>query len=254
MKKIYGLVGFPLTHSFSASYFKSKFETAGLDKDFEYKNFEIPEASFLPELIRNNPGICGLNVTIPHKQSVLQYMDEVSEAALEIGAINTISVIRKGHDIILKGDNTDWIGFKDSLLVFLKDTQLNALILGTGGSSKAVEFVLKNLDIPYKLVSRNPDQSQHQIAYKDIDSELIKSHRLIINTTPVGMFPKVNNCPEIAYNAVTEEHYLYDLIYNPQTTLFMQQGLEQNASVSNGYEMLRLQAEASWRIWEQNNK
>ena len=239
----FGLIGFPLTHSFSRKYFTRKFQDESIS-DAVYELYELPDLTKLPELIAQNPELKGLSVTIPHKQNVIPLLDELDEAAAKIGAVNTINI--SGGK--LKGFNTDVIGFRDSLQNFLPSNfSSNALILGTGGASKAVRAALEELQIPYQFVSRSAQTSD--LTYKDLTAEIIGNHQLIINTTPLGTFPEVATCPEIPYAFLTPQHYLFDLVYNPEETLFMKKGRAKGAKTKNGYEMLVLQAEAAWQIW-----
>lgn len=249
-----GLIGYPLTHSFSATYFHNKFLQEGLRQQFSYRNFEIRSVTELPDLIRNNSRLTGLNVTIPYKQAVIPYLDELSVESQEIGAVNTILIHRdpSGHPIRLSGDNTDWIGFQKSLTAAHAPVPwpARALILGTGGASKAVEYVLKKLGINTLHVSRQPENhGVNTISYPDLTPVIVASCQLIINTTPLGMFPAVNACPDIPYKAIGHQHFLYDLIYNPEETLFLSRGREQGARICNGQQMLIEQAEASWIKW-----
>jgi shikimate dehydrogenase len=242
----FGLIGYPLGHSFSKKYFTEKFEKEGIDA--EYELYPIEDIDELLDLIKNTKGLEGINVTIPYKESVIKYLDEVDEKAAAIGAVNTIK-IHKGK---LKGFNTDYIGFKTSLVKFIVANPMpeKALILGTGGASKAVQMALLGLGIPFSLVSRNPKEGQ--LSYQDFDSSTnqhLSSYQLIINTTPLGMAPNTNASPELPYHLLTQDHYLYDLVYNPMVTPFMQQGIDAKCWVKNGLEMLHGQAEAAWEIW-----
>ncbi|HRO42356.1 MAG TPA: shikimate dehydrogenase [Flavipsychrobacter sp.] len=241
MPALYGLIGYPLTHSFSPAYFKKKFEKHNIDA--AYEKYEFADISFFPTLIKNNPELKGLNVTIPHKTSIISCLDKLDDAAKEIGAVNCID-IRDGK---LKGYNTDVIGFEESLFPLLKPFHKKALILGTGGSSQAVKYVLKKLKIEALSVSRN--KKEDVIIYEELDNEAMKEHLLIINTTPIGMYPNVDSCPDIPYHFLTKDHLLYDLIYNPAETKFLRLGKEKGSVVKNGLEMLQLQADASWGIW-----
>lgn len=242
MKKL-ALLGRKLGHSFSPTYFAEKFKKEGIE-EYTYETIEMTEISEFPEVLQADPDLVGFNVTIPYKTSIMPYLDELDETARHIEAVNTI-VVREGR---LKGYNTDVVGFRKSLQGFLPhDFQGKALVLGTGGSSKAVQYVLDKLKIPIKFISRKPVANGY--TYEQLDGRMMKEVSLIINTTPVGMYPLVDQCPELPYQALGEGHYLYDLIYNPEETLFMVRGKEQGAKVTNGYEMLELQAEASWEIW-----
>ncbi len=239
----FGLIGFPLTHSFSKKYFTRKFQEEKIT-DAEFELFVIPDVEELPALMAKQPNLQGLSVTIPHKQNVIPLLTEIDETAAKIGAVNCIKI--SGGK--LKGFNTDYLGFRESLRNFLPDDfSSNALILGTGGAAKAVKAALEELSIPFNKVSR--DQSAETMTYTELTSEIIASHLLIINTTPLGTFPETENCPEIPYQHLTPQHFLHDLVYNPEETLFMKKGREMGAKTKNGYEMLVLQAEAAWQIW-----
>lgn len=244
--KEFGLIGKSLAHSFSQTYFTQKFESLGLDGDHRYELFELPTISELPALLAQRPELRGLNVTIPYKEQVWPYLSEISSAAARIGAVNVIDCTPDGRYV---GHNTDYMGFRDSLRDFypLRGAAARALVLGTGGSSKAVEAALRELGISYWLVSRNPLSSG--LTYADLTPEVMAGHSLIINATPLGTFPQVDECPPISYAALTAQHYLYDLIYNPSETLFLRRGREAGAQTKNGFEMLCLQAEAAWQIW-----
>ncbi len=241
MKKL-GLVGFPLGHSFSVPYFKNKFEVEGI-QDYIYESFPIPSIDLFPALIQNSPDLIGLNVTIPYKEKVISFLDALDPVASRIGAVNTIQIRHKK----LVGFNTDYLGFKESLVPLLPKMQVRALVLGTGGAAKAVKYVLEDLSIPYFSISRNPEPPD--LDYSGLNATRIKDHLLIINTTPLGMYPEVDHFPQIPYNALSSEHILYDLIYNPAETAFLRKGMEAGATTKNGLEMLHLQAEASWRLW-----
>jgi len=240
--KRFGLIGFPLTHSFSKRYFAEKFAKENI-VDAQYDNYEMHDARSLLQVISEHPDLQGVNVTIPHKESVLSLLNEIDEAAQRIGAVNVIR-IRNGK---LKGFNSDYYGFKNSLVSFLNGQKVKALVLGTGGAAKAVVTALEDLSIEYSFVSRQSGGTHY--SYDDLDEEIIRDHHLIINTTPLGMFPKTDACPDLPYEALTPNHFLYDLIYNPEETLFMKKGLEKEAKVKNGLEMLVLQAEKAWEIW-----
>ena len=236
----FGLIGFPLTHSFSRNYFTELFSAEGIDAIYE--NFPLAKIDELVALCKD-PLLEGLNVTIPYKEAVLAYLDDVSEAVKEIGACNCIR-IQNGRKI---GYNTDVIGFEKTLDVKLKPSHKKALVLGSGGAAKAVCYVLKKKKIPYLQVSRNNDSGK--IPYASIDADIMYAHTLIINTTPLGMYPNVDECPDIPYDLITSEHYLYDLIYNPSKTTFLKKGEEKGAVVENGAKMLVIQANESRKIW-----
>lgn len=241
--KLYGLIGYPLGHSFSKKYFTQKFEEEQLNCRFE--NFAIENIALFPAVLQNNPSLLGLCVTIPYKEKVIPFLHALSPEARQIGACNSIR-ISNGK---LTGFNTDAIGFKQSLLRQLQPYHTKALILGTGGASKAVEYVLQQLGIACTLVSRNA--SKRAISYNMLNAEIIKSNLLIINASPVGTFPDINNCPDIPYEAIGDRHFLFDLIYNPEKTLFLEKGAERGAAVQNGHHMLIAQAEASWELWNE---
>ena len=241
----YGLIGFPLGHSFSKNFFNEKFENENIDA--EYINFEIPNIEVLVEILDVNPELRGLNVTIPYKEKVISYLDYISPEARAIGAVNVIRVTHKGNKLILRGYNSDVIGFTKSIEPLLERFHRKALILGTGGASKAVNYGLKSLGLETVFVSRY--KRPGTIQYEDITPEVIKDYNVIVNCTPVGMYPKVEECPLLPYEAMDNHTLLYDLIYNPDRTLFMQKGAEHGATVKNGLEMLLLQAFASWDFW-----
>jgi shikimate dehydrogenase len=243
----YGLIGYPLRHSFSIGYFNEKFRAEGIDA--EYLNFEIPTINDFMEVILENPTLAGLNVTIPYKEQVIPFLDELEKDTAAIGAVNVIKIIRKKGKIKLKGYNSDIIGFMQSIELLLQPQHKKALILGTGGSSKAVYHGLKNLGIASIRVSRTPSLQEGVITYRDITPEIMDEYKIIVNCTPVGMYPKVDFYPEIPYQYLTPEHLLYDLLYNPNVTRFMKKGEAQGAVTKNGLEMLLLQAFAAWEIW-----
>lgn len=239
--KRFGLIGKTLKHSFSKTFFEKKFQEQGIS-DCSYENFELQSIQDFPKLL-NNPDLKGLNVTIPYKEEVLQFLNSKNEIVEEVGACNCIK-LNNGE---LHGFNTDAVAFKNSLQKYLKPHHKCALVLGTGGASKAVRYALKQLNIDYLLVSRH--KQQNQLGYEDVGEDTIRQHQIIINTTPLGMYPNVDEDPPIPYNAITSQHLLYDLTYNPPKTKFLQQGEGRGAQINNGYEMLVAQAEESWRIW-----
>jgi shikimate dehydrogenase len=259
MKK-YGLIGYPLTHSFSKKYFTEKFEKEKITGS-EYELYPIEHIKDLQDLLDTHDNICGLNVTIPHKISILKYLDWIEHDARNAGAVNCIRITAEspvmaaflgevgvdGHDFRLEGFNTDIYGFETSLRPLITDAENEALILGDGGSAKAVKCALNNLNINFKVVTRKP--APGNILFKDLEAHHIKENKIIINTTPLGMSPNVDECPPIPYEFITKDHLLFDLIYNPEKTLFLKKGEEQGAAIKNGYEMLVLQAEKSWEIW-----
>lgn len=239
----YGLIGKNISYSFSKDYFKNKFEKENII-NATYQNFDIQSIEDLKSIINEHPDIVGLNVTIPYKESVIPILDTLSKKALKIGAVNTIKITNKRK---LEGYNTDCYGFENSLQPLLKPHHKKALILGTGGASKAIAFVLKNLDISFKFVSRK--KSKHVFTYDDLNKDIIENHHIIINCTPLGTHPKTNECPKIPYNFINSNHLLFDLIYNPSETLFLKKGKQQGALTRNGLRMLELQAEKAWEIW-----
>lgn len=241
----YGLIGYPLGHSFSKGYFNEKFENEGIDA--QYINFEIPSIHSLPEILAINPELKGLNVTSPYKEKVLSFLDSISPEARAIGAVNVIKVENKGNKIELKGYNSDVIGFTKSITPLLQSYHKKALILGTGGASKAVAYGLKSLGIEVVFVSRY--ERPGTIQYKNITPAIIKEYNIIINCTPCGMYPNIEDYPDLPYEAMDKKNIIYDLIYNPDQTLFMQKGARQGATVKNGLEMLLLQAFVSWELW-----
>ena len=246
----YGLIGFPLGHSFSISYFNEKFENEHINA--QYINFEIPSIDGLTEILDRNPELRGLNVTIPYKEQVMKYLDAISPEAEAIGAVNVIRVTHKGDKVYLKGFNSDVIGFTRSIEPLLEPAQKKALILGTGGASKASHYGLKSLNMQTIFVSRTR-HGDGFITYEEVTPELVKEYNVIINCTPVGMYPHADECPKLPYEAMDTHTLLYDLIYNPDETLFLKRGREQGATVKNGLEMLLLQAFASWDFWNRKD-
>jgi len=242
----FGLIGYPLSHSFSPAFFSEKFNKEGIS-DCMYEAFPIKSVEELTLLIANNPDLEGLNVTIPYKKEILTFLHQSTEAVKQTGACNCIKI----RNQLLTGHNTDVTGFEKSLLSDLRPTHTKALILGTGGAAAAVEFVLKRLNIDFLFVSRKSQTGQKILTYKEISSKIIDEYTLIINTTPAGMYPDVNDFPGILYENLTKEHYLYDLIYNPPETLFLKKGAESGAITKNGSDMLVIQAEESWKIWNE---
>ncbi len=242
----FGLIGYPLTHSFSQRYFTDKFAHEGLTGQCCYDVFPLEHIAEFPRLLTDNPDLVGLNVTIPHKTAVIPYLDALSPSAAEIGAVNTIR-ITGGKTM---GHNTDVIGFQDTLLRFLAANggpSQGALVLGTGGAARAVAWVLENQKIPYTFISTKPNAAA--LCYEDVTPAILAETDLIINTTPLGMLPNADTFPHIPYLHLAPKHRLYDLVYNPAQTLFMAQGIAQGAAAMNGYEMLIGQAEAAWGIW-----
>jgi shikimate dehydrogenase len=249
MKREFGLIGYPLTHSFSRKYFTNKFITEGINA--EYLNFELENISHLPHIIGSHPDLQGINVTIPYKEEVMKFLDQIDEEAARIQAVNTIRIRRSGHHITLHGFNTDIHGFQESIKPLLQPQHHKALVLGTGGASKAIVRALTNLKIDSILVSRNPE-AKGEISYDDLDEDVMASYKIIINTTPIGTFPKVDACPTIPFELITPSHLMFDLIYNPEMTEFLKHGLKHGATIKNGLEMLHLQALASWEIWNRD--
>jgi len=240
--RLFGLIGYPLTHSFSKDYFAQKFKKERIE-GCQYENFQLADISELPKIFKNHPTLEGLNITIPYKESVLSFLDEKTELVRETGACNCIKVTNGK----LIGFNTDVIGFEKSLLGKLQPGHKNALILGTGGAAKAVEFVLRKNQIDFRYVSRK--LVQNHLTYDQLSPAVMEKNKLIINTTPVGMYPRVDEVLPIPFESITPDHFLFDLIYNPPKTLFLSKGEERGAILQNGYEMLVCQAEESWRIW-----
>ena len=246
-KKIYGLIGKKLGHSFSPGFFNKKFKDENINA--EYKIFPIPEISLFPTIINENPTLSGLNVTVPYKELVIPYLDSLSEDVQEIKALNVIQFKKTDDGLKLIGYNSDVYGFKLSLLPFLKPDIKNALVLGTGGASKAVTYVLKKLGINITLVSRTPHDKV--LGYDNLTKEVMEFNLLIVNTTPLGMYPDIERYPPIPYEFITPDHVCYDLIYNPDETEFLKKAKEKGAAIKNGLEMLRLQAKKSWEIWNE---
>jgi len=239
----FGLIGKSLSHSFSKQYFEQKFGKEGIT-DASYSLFELVEIGEFTALVQEHQ-LSGLNVTIPYKEAILPYLDEIDEEAKAIGAVNTIQFTESG----LKGFNTDVIGFRNSIKPFLENIHTRALILGTGGAAKAVAYVLENLGIKITYVSRNP-KAENELSYADINSFVMKHHLLIVNTTPIGTFPNITEAPELPYEYLTEQHFLYDLVYNPTETQFLQHAKAADAIAINGEQMLKIQAEEAWKVWE----
>ena len=242
--RTFGLAGYPLSHSFSQKYFTEKFKRENIS-DCEFKIFPIEDVNKLPAIIKSNPTLSGLSITIPHKQSVLKYLNDIDSAAKNIGAVNCIRISTHSSGVRLKGYNTDVFGFEKSLTPLLKPHHNKALILGTGGASKAVAYVLDNRMIKFRLVSR----TKGNISYSAITRSIIEEYSLIINTTPLGMFPNVNEYPDIPYEFLSSNHLLYDLTYNTEESLFLKKGKHKGAQIKNGLDMLHFQAERAWEIW-----
>lgn len=243
----FGLIGYPIGHSFSHLYFTEKFAKEGIS-DCLYENFELENIEQLKSLVQNSPEIVGLNVTIPYKETVMELLDEIDSMAKEIGAVNTIKIIRDNSTFKMKGFNTDVFGFEEPLKAVLKEKKSKALVLGTGGAAKAVKWVLKKLGVQYSVVSRK-EGVEVDFTYNQLSSREIAEHNIIVNTTPLGMAPNVEVAPELDYSAITSSHILYDLIYNPEETTFLSYGVQKKAITINGLPMLGLQAEKAWEIW-----
>jgi shikimate dehydrogenase len=241
-----GLIGYPLSHSFSVKYFTEKFRREGIT-GFEYVNYPIQSVRELMPLLEEKQDLIGLNVTIPHKKEVIPLLDEIDPEAAKIGAVNTIRIKRSPGNIHLKGYNSDAYGFRESLIPLLGAGHRYALVLGTGGASKAVTHVLEQLGINFQYVSRTP--AEGQLHYLDLCYAVMKKHTLIVNTTPLGTHPNTSAFPNIPYDLLTPDHVLYDLVYNPPETEFLRLGRQKGARIMNGHEMLVLQAEKSWEIW-----
>jgi shikimate dehydrogenase len=247
--KVFGLIGYPLGHSFSAGYFTKKFEAEAI-KNCVYKNFPLDTIDKFPALFNEIPELAGLNVTIPYKEKVIPFLNEIDAEAKEIGAVNTVKITKSEKGIKLKGYNTDVYGFENSLKPLLNNNHKKALILGTGGASKAIKYILKKLKIEFISASIE-DLKENEIKYSEITEEIVKERTLIINATPLGTFPNIDVCPEIPYEIISSDHILFDLVYNPETTLFLKKGQEKGAKTKNGLEMLHLQAERAWKIWNE---
>lgn len=253
-KRLFGIIGYPLSHSFSQKYFTQKFERENT-ADCEFKNFSLENIQQLHSILTDNTTLRGLSVTIPHKQNIIPFLDEIDPAAKEIGAVNCVKIWQTADARPdepfgrgrwkMAGYNTDVLGFEQSLKPLLKPHHTNALILGTGGAAKAVAYALKRMGINFNLVSR----TKGNLSYSNLDRSIIEENCLIVNTTPLGMFPHINECPDIPYQFITSKHLLYDLTYNPEVSLFLEKGKEKGAQIKNGLEMLHIQAEKAWEIW-----
>lgn len=240
-RSVYGLIGYPLEHSFSPGYFAKKFEREHINAQYEL--FPLKKISLFPDLLKQTEGLKGLNVTAPYKEEVMDFLDKIDEPARKAGAVNCIDI----KNNISTGYNTDIIGFEQSISPLLAPHHNRALVLGIGGASKAIRIVLEKLSINYQLVSRA--NSKNAISYADLTDEIIADHTIIINATPLGTWPDINDYPDIPYEALTPQHLLYDVVYNPAKTQFLTKGEEKGAAIKNGLEMLEIQAEASWNIW-----
>lgn len=246
--KTYGLIGYKLGHSFSKNFFTEKFAQENLP-DHEYVNFELDSINEFPEIFEQGKNICGLNCTIPYKQQIMQFMDKIDPEAEQIGAVNTVKIIDQNGKRILKGFNTDLYGFENSLCPMLEEKHKKALILGTGGASKAIKFLFDKMGIQYLSATTKEDLREKEIRYNQLSKDLMNEYLILINATPLGTFPTIDICPDIPYEYVTADHILYDLVYNPEETLFLKKGKAQGAQTKNGLEMLHLQALKSWEIW-----
>lgn len=246
--KLLGLIGYPLEHSFSANYFAKKFEKEKIT-DVEYRNFPLQNIDRMVSLIAEHQDLQGLNVTIPHKETVVPYLNQLHGAAKEIRAVNTIRIVRNGKNTELHGYNTDTYGFEAMILPYLQPHHRHAIILGTGGASKAVAYVLRQKRIMYRFVSRNIEKNFYSLSYKHLTNSLIENHEVLVNTTPVGMYLDKDIFPPIPYNVLSEKHLVVDLIYNPAETSFMQKAREQGATALNGLKMLEEQAAKAWEVW-----
>lgn len=242
-KKKFGLLGKNISYSFSKKYFTDKFEKINFTH-YSYVNFDVDSIADFPEIIANTKNLKGMNVTIPYKEAIIPYLTKMSKNAAVIGAVNVIKITKNGN---LKGYNTDFYGFKKALKPLLQDHHQKALILGTGGASKAIAYALKKLKIEYDFVSRTP--SEYEFSYQELDKETFDDYQIIINTTPVGTFPSIDDCPPLDYTLFTENHIAFDLIYNPEETKFLRLAKENGAVTKNGYEMLVFQADKAWEIW-----
>jgi shikimate dehydrogenase len=245
MKK-FGLIGYPLGHSFSKKYFSEKFVRENIN-DCQYEIYPLSDIDLLPDLISNNHDLYGLNVTIPYKTAVIKYLDFVDDQASSVGAVNVLKLKRSGSKVVVKGFNSDIDGFRDSILPYINENVTSALVLGTGGAAKSVCYVLGKLGI--KITSVDIIKQEGVFNYPDITDNILISNKLIVNTTPLGMFPDIMGKPELNYSCLNSSHILYDLVYNPEMTSFLREGEEQGCTIVSGLKMLHLQAERSWEIW-----
>lgn len=247
MMKMLGLIGYPLGHSFSKKYFEEKFKFQGLESDYTFRNFEITSIDQVLNIVQDNPDLIGFNVTIPYKEQIIPLLDELDSEAKEVGAVNTVKIYRSGNGAKLKGYNTDVFGFEQMLLTRLDGQGKHALVLGTGGASKAIIYVLNKLDIAFKMLSRKGGSDN--LCYNQLDEEILKSHQIVINTTPLGMHPNEHEKPDLPYQFIDSRHLFIDLIYNPPKTRFLELAESSGASICNGQKMLEQQAEESWKIY-----
>ncbi|TDS08466.1 shikimate dehydrogenase family protein [Sphingobacterium paludis] len=248
MKKL-GLIGFPLGHSFSKKYYLDKFEKEGIE-DIEYDLYPVEDLNDFRKVYESDPQFTGFNVTIPHKRNVMALLDELSEEAATINAVNCVTIHRENGKARLKGFNTDAYGFERSLHPLLTQEHQTALVFGNGGAAQAVYYSLKKLNVSYQIVSRHKDTGD--LTYEELTEDRIAENKLLINCSPVGTYPHIDQCPQIPYAGIGDKHLLYDLIYNPEETLFLKKGKERGAAIKNGHEMLILQAERNWSIWNES--
>lgn len=246
--KTYGLIGYRLGHSFSQKFFTQKFASENL-QEHEYVNFELDRIEEFPEIFERGMNICGLNCTIPYKQQIMRFLDEIDPEAAQIGAVNTIKISGENGRRMLKGFNTDLYGFEHSIRPMLGEKHRKALILGTGGASKAVKYLFDRMGIGYLSATTKAERAEKEIGYDELTEALMQEYLIVVNATPLGTFPKVDTCSDIPYRSVTPDHVLYDLVYNPEETLFLKKGKLQGARTKNGLEMLHLQAIRAWEIW-----
>lgn len=246
--RLFALIGFPLTHSFSEKYFTEKFEHEGIT-DASFKAFSIENVNTLKQLLIQYPTLAGFCITIPHKKAILNFLNDSTTAVKVMGACNCVRIV-KGK---LIGYNTDVLGFEQSFAPMLQPNHTKALVLGTGGASAAVKYVLNKRNIAYRIVSRTKNDDLNYLVYEDVDAQIMAAYTVIINTTPLGTFPVVDEAPSLPYHLLTSQHYLFDLVYNPTETKFLRLGKHAGAATKNGYDMLVLQAEENWKIWNTNN-
>lgn len=246
----FGLIGFPLGHSFSRQYFTEKFQREQIP-DCSYDNYQLPDISLLNDLLSADPDLCGLNVTIPYKSEIMNYLNHIDNKAVDVGAVNVLKISGSGNKKIIKGFNTDIDGFRETIIPFIKENISNALILGTGGGSKAVSYVLGKIGMKITFVSR--EIKTGCITYDDITDKVLDENQLIINTTPLGMFPDIESSPDLNYSHLSDQHILYDLVYNPEQTSFLKIGKEMGCTIISGIDMLHIQAEMAWKIWNDDS-